>query len=40
VVFPCGTAVRDRTLYIYYGGADFCTAVATAKLSDIMSMFA
>jgi predicted GH43/DUF377 family glycosyl hydrolase len=39
VVFPCGMVLRDGTLYIYYGGADYCTAVATAKLSDILAMF-
>jgi len=39
VVFPCGMVERDGTLYIYYGGADYCTNVATAKLSDILGMF-
>ena len=39
VVFPCGLVLRDGTLYIYYGGADYCTNVATAKLSDVLEMF-
>jgi predicted GH43/DUF377 family glycosyl hydrolase len=38
VVFPCGVVLRLGTLYIYYGGADFCVNVATAKLADILSM--
>jgi predicted GH43/DUF377 family glycosyl hydrolase len=40
VVFPCGMILRKGTLYIYYGGADYCTNVATVKLSDILGMFA
>jgi predicted GH43/DUF377 family glycosyl hydrolase len=39
VVFPCGMILRKGTLYIYYGGADYCTNVATAKLSDVLGMF-
>lgn len=31
VVFPCGSVVRDDTLYIYYGAAD--TVVGAAKIS-------
>ena len=30
VVFPCGSVVRDDTLYIYYGAAD--TVVGSAKI--------
>jgi predicted GH43/DUF377 family glycosyl hydrolase len=40
VVFPCGLVLRNGTLYIYYGGADYCTNVATAKLADVLGMFA
>ncbi len=36
VVFPCGLVRRGDTLFIYYGGADFVTCVATAKLSSIL----
>jgi predicted GH43/DUF377 family glycosyl hydrolase len=36
VVFPCGMVVRDDLLYIYYGGADKVTCVATMKLSIIL----
>jgi predicted GH43/DUF377 family glycosyl hydrolase len=39
VVFPCGMILRKGILYIYYGGADYCTNVATAKLSDVLGMF-
>jgi predicted GH43/DUF377 family glycosyl hydrolase len=38
VVFPCGW-ILDRTsgvVRIYYGGADSCVAMATAKLSDLL----
>ena len=38
VVFPCGwilDAKQDR-IRIYYGGADSCLALATAKLSDVL----
>ena len=36
VVFPCGLVLRGGTLYMYYGGGDLVTAVATAKLSDLL----
>jgi predicted GH43/DUF377 family glycosyl hydrolase len=39
VVFPCGVVLRKDTLYIYYGGADYCTNVATIKLADVLEMF-
>jgi predicted GH43/DUF377 family glycosyl hydrolase len=32
VVFPCGMTVQDKTLYIYYGGADKVVGVATLEL--------
>ena len=35
VVFPCGMALKDGLLYIYYGGADQVVGVATMKL-DVM----
>jgi predicted GH43/DUF377 family glycosyl hydrolase len=35
VVFPGGWTVENEQLRIYYGGADACIALATAKLSDI-----
>ncbi len=37
VVFSCGQAVIDNTLFIYYGGADKYTAVATVDLDDLLS---
>lgn len=37
VVFPCGMIVLDDLLYIYYGGADKVTGVATMKLINILN---
>lgn len=36
VVFPCGMVVKDKLLYIYYGGADTVVGVATMELDIIM----
>ncbi len=42
VVFPCGAVIRGSgasgTVFIYYGGADSVTGVATMKLKDLLSM--
>lgn len=35
VVFPCGWTVKGDEVFLYYGGADSCIALATAKLSDL-----
>lgn len=39
VVFPCGWTLdaATDTVRMYYGGADSCLALATAKLSDLLS---
>ena len=39
VVFPCGWILDADTgmIRMYYGGADSCLALATAKLSDVLS---
>ena len=37
VVFPTGTATFDDRLYIYYGAADDCIAVASVNLPDLIS---
>ena len=37
VVFPCGWTVRDDTVNMYYGAADSCIALATAKLSKLVN---
>jgi predicted GH43/DUF377 family glycosyl hydrolase len=37
VVFPTGTALFDDTLYIYYGAADDCIAVASVSFSELLS---
>ncbi len=36
VVFPCGAIVIDGTIYIYYGGADYVTGVATMPLARLL----
>ncbi|MEI8269878.1 MAG: hypothetical protein WCG45_00755 [bacterium] len=36
VVFPCGMVVKDKLLYIYYGGADTVIGVATMELDIIV----
>lgn len=36
VVFPCGMVVKDKLLYIYYGGADTVVGVATMELDIIV----
>jgi predicted GH43/DUF377 family glycosyl hydrolase len=36
VIFPCGMILKGGLLYIYYGGADKVTAVATMKLSIVL----
>lgn len=37
VVFPCGSVIRNDTLYLYYGSGDTVVGVATASLSRIMN---
>jgi predicted GH43/DUF377 family glycosyl hydrolase len=36
VVFPCGTALVDDTVYIYYGCCDTAISVATVKYGDLL----
>lgn len=36
VVFPCGWVEKNGVVYMYYGAADSCIALATAKLSDLV----
>jgi len=38
VVFPTGLLVRGDELWMYYGAADSCTCLATAKLDDILGL--
>jgi predicted GH43/DUF377 family glycosyl hydrolase len=40
VVFPCGTAIRDNTIFIYYGGADKVLGVATVELDALLELLA
>jgi predicted GH43/DUF377 family glycosyl hydrolase len=37
VVFPTGLLVRGDELWMYYGSADFCVCLATAKLKDVLA---
>lgn len=37
VVYSCGAAVKDGTLFVYYGGADKIIGVATIKLADLLN---
>jgi predicted GH43/DUF377 family glycosyl hydrolase len=36
VVFPCGMVVKNKLLYIYYGGGDRVVGVATMELDVIL----
>ncbi|MEW6443627.1 MAG: glycosidase [bacterium] len=36
VVFPCGWVAVDDEIRLYYGGADSCLAVATARKSELL----
>lgn len=38
VVFPCGIVVRDGLLYLYYGGGDTVTGVATIELGLLLDV--
>ena len=37
VVFPCGWVPDGDTVRLYYGGADTCIALATARLSELLA---
>ncbi len=36
VVFPCGWLLKGDEVRLYYGAADTCVAVATARLSELL----
>jgi len=38
VVFPCGAVVIDGIIYLYYGGADSVTCVATMPLATLLDV--
>jgi len=38
VVFPTGLLLRGDELWMYYGAADMCVCLATAKLKDLMGV--
>jgi predicted GH43/DUF377 family glycosyl hydrolase len=37
VLFTCGGFVRGDELWVYYGAADSCICLATAKLADVLA---
>ncbi|QXP58329.1 pesticidal protein Cry7Aa [Olleya sp. HaHaR_3_96] len=37
VVFPTGTAIFNKELYIYYGAADSCVAVASININTLLT---
>ncbi len=37
VVFPTGVLLRGDELWMYYGAADWCIALATAKIGDLLA---
>ncbi len=37
VVFPCGWVVDGDDIRLYYGGADKCIALATARVSELLN---
>lgn len=36
VAYPCGSAILNDKLHVYYGGADMVTCVATAPIDEFM----
>lgn len=36
VVFPCGSVVLEKTLYVYYGGGDRVVCVGTVNLEELL----
>lgn len=36
VVYTCGAALIDETLFVYYGGADSCVCIATIDLNRLL----
>lgn len=38
VVYVCGSVIKDEKLFVYYGGADRFTCVATAPLKEFLSV--
>jgi beta-1,2-mannobiose phosphorylase / 1,2-beta-oligomannan phosphorylase len=37
VVYPCGAVVLNERLFVYYGGADMVTCVATANINELLA---
>lgn len=37
IIFPCGWITRGDEIWMYYGAADTCVCLATAKIQDLMN---
>ncbi len=37
VIYSCGAVIKDENLFIYYGGADMVSCVATANLNNFLN---
>ncbi len=37
IVFSCGSIIRGDELWLYYGAADCCLCLATAKIDDVLA---
>jgi predicted GH43/DUF377 family glycosyl hydrolase len=38
VVFPAGAIVRGEDVWMYYGAADMCVCLATAKITELLNL--
>lgn len=38
VVFPCGAVLLDKTLFVYYGGGDRVSGVATINIEYLLKV--
>ncbi len=36
VIYPCGTVIKDGTLFVYYGASDTTSCVATAPIDEFL----
>nr|MBP9715232.1 hypothetical protein [Candidatus Paceibacterota bacterium] len=36
VVYSCGAVIKDKNLFVYYGGADKYVAVATIPVKELI----
>ncbi|MEK7584614.1 MAG: hypothetical protein AAB490_05190, partial [Patescibacteria group bacterium] len=36
IIYSCGAVVKDKDLFVYYGGADMVSCVARTPLKDFL----